>query len=55
MSLPSVHDRPYKAHNIIERLFGKLKHWPRIATRYDKTDVSFQAFLSFAGICTWIQ
>jgi transposase len=45
----------YKARNIIEHLFGKLKHWPRIATHYDKTDLSFQAFLSLAGICTQIQ
>lgn len=27
----------YKERNLIERLFNKLKHFRRVATRYDKT------------------
>ncbi len=26
----------YKSRNLIERLFGRLKDWRRIATRYDR-------------------
>lgn len=26
----------YRRRNIIERMFGKLKNWKRIATRYDR-------------------
>ena len=26
----------YKARNLIERFFNKIKHYRRIATRYDK-------------------
>jgi transposase len=27
---------PYRRRNVIERMFGKLKNWRRIATRYDR-------------------
>lgn len=26
----------YKEHNLVERLFNKLKHFRRVATRYEK-------------------
>src|SRR5688500_8926710 len=35
----------YGLRNIIERYINKLKHFRRIATRYDKTDSSYLAFL----------
>jgi transposase len=31
----------YKKRNIIERFFNRIKHYRRIATRYDKTDTNF--------------
>jgi transposase len=45
----------YKERNLIERMFGKLKQFRRIATRYDKTAASFMAFLHLAAILSWIQ
>lgn len=44
----------YKECNHIERLFNKMKHYRRIATRYDKTSVSFMAFLHLAAALLWI-
>ena len=38
----------YKLRNQIERFFGRLKHYRRLATRYDKTDESYSAFLALA-------
>ena len=38
----------YKLRNVIERFFNRLKHYRRIATRYDKTDTSYMGFLSLA-------
>jgi len=38
--------RRYKDRNRIERMFGKLKQQRRIATRYDKTILSFESFLN---------
>ena len=43
----------YKERNLIERMFGKLKQFRRIATRYDKTDSAFMAFLHVASILLW--
>lgn len=45
----------YKERNLIERLFGKLKQFRRIATRYDKTDSAFMAFIHIASILLWIK
>lgn len=44
----------YKERNKVECLFGKLKQWRRIATRYDKTDQSFIGFILLASIILWI-
>ena len=45
----------YKERNLIERLFNKLKHFRKIATRYDKTASSFLAFVTIAGIFLWLK
>ena len=48
---PREYDKElYKERNLIERLFNKLKHFRRIATRYDKTALSFMSFLNIAAI-----
>ncbi|MBT4670957.1 MAG: transposase, partial [Rhodospirillales bacterium] len=39
----------------IERMFGRLKDFRRIATRYDKKATNFLAALCLAAlICYWI-
>lgn len=40
----------YRRRNEVERLFRKLKGFRRLATRYDKLDVMFLAFLVLACI-----
>lgn len=48
---PWRHDKVlYKKRNEVERLFRRLKGSRRIATRYDKLDVMFLAFIVFALI-----
>ncbi|GAB3832975.1 hypothetical protein GCM10028895_51420 [Pontibacter rugosus] len=42
----------YKDRNKIERFFNRIKHYRRIATRYDKTASSFLAFLHPAATMT---
>lgn len=39
----------YKDRNKVERLFGRMKHYRRIATRYDKTAVSYLSFVYVAA------
>jgi hypothetical protein len=38
----------HRRRNEIERLFRRLKGFPRIFSRFDKLDVMFMAFLCFA-------
>ena len=45
----------YKERNLIERMFGKLKQFRRIATRYDKTKTAFMAFIHIASILLWLK
>ena len=45
----------YKDRNRIERMFNRLKQSRRIATRYDKTALSFLAFLNLAASRLWLK
>lgn len=49
-----IDERLYKMRNVIERFFGKIKRFRRIATRYDKHPHSFLAFILFAATLTTI-
>jgi transposase len=45
----------YKARNVIERMFRRLKDFRRIATRYDKrADIFLSAILLAAALTWWI-
>ena len=44
----------YKKRNVVERLFRRIKGFPRVCTRYDKTDVMFMAFVQFVFMVTVI-
>lgn len=39
----------YARRNVIERFFGRLKRFRRVGTRYEKTAVSFAAFVTLAA------
>lgn len=45
----------YKVRNTIERCFNKLKHFRRIATRYDRRAVNFLSFLHIAAAILWMR
>ena len=45
----------YRRRNIIERMFGWLKNWKRIATRYDRLAVNFLAAIALVATVTqWL-
>jgi transposase len=44
----------YKERNIIERMFNKMKHFRRVATRYDKLAVTYLGFVFFVAACLWL-
>jgi transposase len=45
----------YKERHLVECFFNKLKHYRRIATRYDKLSTMFQAFVYLACIMIWLK
>ena len=50
------HDRKlYAERNLIERCFGKLKMHRRIATRFDRNDTHYLAFLYLACSLLWLK
>ncbi|ABB74141.1 IS5/IS1182 family transposase [Nitrosospira multiformis] len=44
----------YKARNLVERFFNRLKQFRRLATRYDKFAHPFSAFLHLAYAYIWL-
>ena len=47
---PIPHDtEKYKWRHLVENFFCTIKHFRRIATRYEKTDQSFSAMIYLAG------
>lgn len=45
----------YKQRNLIERMFGKLKDWRRIAMRYDRCAHTFMSAICIAAtVIFWI-
>lgn len=45
----------FKERHLVECFFNKLKHYRRLATRYDKKVSSFLAFLNLASIMLWLR
>ena len=44
----------YKERNFVERLFQKLKHYRRIATRYERLARNYKAMLSLVATIIWL-
>ncbi len=53
---PIVHDRDlYKERHLVECFINKIKHFRRIATRYDKTARAFLAMIHLACAMVWLR
>ena len=55
VELRPFHTAIYKQRNLIERFFSKLKHFRRVATRYDKLLANFMGFVTIAAIAITIR
>lgn len=62
--IPSIRARsqaiPYDKHlygerNLVERFINKIKHYRRIATRYEKTALSYLSMLFLVGAMIWLR
>lgn len=45
----------YKERNAIERFVNKIKHFRRVATRYDKLARNYRSFLLLVAILNWLK
>ena len=45
----------YKERNLVERMCGYLKHFRRVATRYDTPALSFLSFVQLATSYVWLK
>lgn len=52
---PEYDEHLYKERNLVERFFNRIKHYRRVATRYEKTARNFLAFVQFAAIIDWLR
>jgi transposase len=44
----------YRTRNVVERLINRLKHFRRVATRYEKRAENYEAMLKLAAITIWL-
>jgi transposase len=51
----SVDRALYRQRNLVERFFCKLKHFRRVATRYDKLARNFLAAIALASARLWMR
>ncbi|GGQ89625.1 hypothetical protein GCM10010267_60680 [Streptomyces griseorubens] len=53
---PPAFDRElYKARNVVERCFNRLKQFRAIATRFDKLAARYRAGLHLAALILWLR
>jgi putative transposase len=45
----------YKERHLVELFINKIKHFRRIATRYDKTIASYASFVAIAACMLWMR
>ncbi|MEG8223960.1 hypothetical protein OSJ57_25720 [Sphingomonas sp. HH69] len=49
------HQRRVRRPNPDDRFFSKLKHFRRVATRYDKLAANFLAMIQLASMRLWLR
>jgi putative transposase len=45
----------YKERHLVECFINKIKHFRRVATRYDKTIASYASFVAVAACMLWMR
>nr|WP_211209432.1 IS5 family transposase [Thiofilum flexile] len=51
---PRTYDKVrYQERHLIECFFGKIKHYRRVFSRFDKKAQNFRAFLHFVAVLIW--
>jgi transposase len=45
----------YRERHLVECFFNKIKHFRRVATRYEKKTINFMAFILLSSILIWLR
>ena len=54
-NIPAFSRFLYRYRNLVERFFGKLKHFRAVATRYEKHDANYLALVKLAASRIWMR
>jgi transposase len=55
VNVPAFSAFLYRYRNLVERFFGKLKHFRAIATRFEKHDANYLALVKLASARIWMR
>lgn len=52
---PAFDDQAYRARNVVERFFARIKQWRAIATRYDKYARNYRSGILLISTILWLK
>jgi transposase len=55
VNVPSFSPWLYRYRNLVERFFGKLKHFRAVATRFEKLDLNHLGLVKLAAARIWMR
>ena len=55
VNVPSFSSWLYRYRNLVERFFGKLKHFRAVATRFEKHDLNYLGRVKLAAARVWMR
>ncbi|MCC0003823.1 MAG: IS5 family transposase [Methylobacteriaceae bacterium] len=55
VNIPAFSRFLYRYRNLVERFFGKLKHFRAVATRFEKHDANYLALVKLASARIWMR
>lgn len=55
MNVPAFSPWLYRYRNLVERFFGKLKHFRAVATRFEKYDANYLGLIKIAAARIWMR
>jgi transposase len=55
VNIPSFSPFLYRYRNLVERFFGKIKHFSAVATRFEKHDANYLAIVKLVAARIWMR
>jgi transposase len=55
VNVPAFSPWLYRYRNLVERFFGKIKHFRAVATRFEKHDLNYLGLIKLAAARIWMR